>query len=269
MSNPPLVTCDHSLDDGTVRTAIRDDVLFAGTKQRAAHEYVRRLREREPDVHTLLYTGAFNGYGPVAAACAAQQHGLKALLLLDRHAVGAPPGARTPSKGVVMRSLPVTKALKCGATIELMPHWGRLVARGKEAAAAPGVHWLPLGMADRDFHEALVAALIEARKGSPLEGDDPARIWVVGGVGALAGALAEVFAGSEIAVVSASASDKRRAKLAEMAAGIANLRVYDLPREAENMVPPYPSVQGYDSRAWAAAVTLGADGDFVWNVAHA
>jgi len=257
--NPPLTVQEYRVRGKTLQV-VRDDLLPAGTKQRAVVPFTRALLAALPSdrkVATLLYTAPYNGFGPVAAAFAARRLGLQCLLILSRKAFGS---AAATSVAAVHESGTVRRAREMGAKIQIADTWDALVAAGKAAAADPAVFWYPLGYHADDFGATLADHLREASAGFA-----PRHIWMAAGTGALALAVAAVFPAATITVVPASLDPKNIAKLTATLAAERRIEVALV--HAPAALAPYPTVAGYDERAWDAAVAAGADGDCVWNVA--
>ena len=257
--NPLLVIKDYAIN-GKVFHVVRDDLLVAGTKQRAASLFVKGLLADKPNIKTLLYTAPYNGYGPVAAAHAANELGLKCKLVLALKAFGA---ERSTSLEDATNSPTVRKATKLGAEITFSPTWADLVIEGKRIAKDDTVFWLPLGFQGAEFVKALAESIKEAAGGLA-----PPRIWVAGGTGALATALATAFAQAEIHIVPASRDEKVVSKILKVIDdnGL-SARVHIAPEAPHVHGTPYPTVSGYDERAWDSAVQDGKSGDYIWNVA--
>lgn len=237
-----------------VRHVIRDDCLFAGTKQRVATEFLRRTLPGS--VTTLLYTSSFNGYGPVATAYAAKELGLKCLLVLSLKAFGQ---ARNSTVEEANKSTSVKKCRELGAKVTFASTWGDMNATAKQLESE-SVFWLPLGFKDNLFENLLSETF------SPLQQLNPKRIWVVGGTGTLARALAKAFPSSTVFVVPTDKAGKSFPKLVDYVSSLKNVSV--VTQSVPVLETPYPTVKGYDSKAWDAAVALGRSGDFVWNVAE-
>jgi len=258
--NPEIVCKEYKVNSKTL-TVVQDDKLYAGTKQRAVVEYTKKLLADNTNIDTLLYSGSFSGFGPLAAALGGNYCGINVELVLDLNPVG---GGRRATKSQAHRYTPVIRAKELGANVRFVEDWGRLNRVAGKIATKPGVHWLPLGLDDDVFLEELTKAIKQALPdGMP----HYKNIWVVGGVGLLARVLANVFPNSTINVVSASRSDRRRNKLSEsLQSDDGRFVLHD---HAPVSSVPYTTVKGYDSRAWDAAVACGDDGDLVWNVAGA
>lgn len=278
--NPPVVVKDYAVDGRTLRV-VRDDLLTAGTKQRAAPEYLKEVLEGERAagrvIKRVVYTAPYNGYGPVAAAYAARANGVDCTLVLSLRPLGAD---KSSTRREAQRAKTVRKARRLGAQIEFASSWAALVRRGKGLEAEPGTLWLPLGLDDPRFSEILGEKIREAwcALGSCEPSAPPKRMWLVGGSGALASAFHQAFPETQLLVVPAVPEGRPRERIDRAVCAICGMRdapcsakssclvtVWD--KKAKKARAPFPTVEGYDSKAWDAAVEYGEDGDFFWNVA--
>lgn len=261
--NPPLVVEPHRSGKKTLHV-VRDDLLTAGTKQRAAAAYIRGLVKDRPEVTTILYTAPYNGFGPVAAAFGAARLGLACRLVLLSRAFGVA-AARALGPAELERAETVRRARALGASVTFVATWAELVAAGREAERDPAVLWAPLGLLDERFIRLLAEQVADAAPpGLDLGGR---RVWVAGGTGALARAIAQAFPAARVVVVPASPSPRTLQKIRDVIAGEPRVSLALRSPRSPGRPPPYPSIAGYDERAWAAAVADGDDGDLVWNVA--
>lgn len=242
-------------------------MLPFGTKGRAiagyAVELARRCGGDATAAECLLYSGCPNGYGPVISALAAHLLGRRCHVVLSPNLVGGGRPAR-PREALDYPS--VRMAAELGAKITVAANWGDMNRIAGAAAAEPDVLWLPLGLDEPVFEEMLAGAVRSAAAGSalaPLTAGGKARprrarealVWVVGGTGLVARALARALPGAAVQVT--PATPRRRAKLERSFAGTPGRPITVHDQAAKRHRPPYPSVSGYDSRAWDAATAGG------------
>lgn len=244
MSSPPLVVTTHKGLE-----IVEDNVLACGTKQRAVLQYVRDLIRNNPMVETLIYTGGFNGYGPVNVAYAARECGLRCHLLLTTSRVGQGSHVSIP---MLEREITIQKIRHYGAKVQFIKSWRTAVDEGRRLSAHPSKYWLPLGFKSSVFTAALTDALVSAARGRQFE-----HIVVAGGVGEIAKALRAAFKCRVTAVAVSSV-----AKLQKALEGT-GIEVVP-PLKIEIGEPPVPTVTGYDSHAYYVALAMGATW---WNVA--
>ena len=180
-------------------------------------------------------------------------------LVLNLHAVGRDHDAKvtvSKAKGAV----PVQKALQLDAEIDFVDDWRALVQMGRQLEEDPCILWLPLGLNDPHFISLLTRAIKSAASPQQMEKLKDGRIFVAGGVGAVAQAINRAF-GNVVAVAAAKVGKLREALKK------AGIRVISPPHtEAQHAVP---TVRGYDSVAFDAVANAGSDPKpaIVWNVA--
>jgi hypothetical protein len=258
--SPPIVVKDYVVPDeggSKVLRVIRDDLLAAGTKQRAVVPYIQSILADNPGIDTVLYTAPYNGFGPLAAATGAHQLGLKCHLILSLKLFGAQHASSVHEANCAK---PVIAARALGANIEFVADWSALNAAGHAAAAAGSTVWLPLGLNSLPFELKLADAIAASSRNI-----EPRRIWLVAGTGLVAKALARAFPAATIICVPVIVNDKPTSKLRTSIAQLPNMILSD--KHAPPQTTPYPTVFNYDSFAWDSAATWGCDGDFVWNIA--
>lgn len=271
VQSPPLRTSTHRCPSGLHVEVVRDDMLPFGTKQRAVPAYMEHAKAAYPEAKTLLYTGGFNGYGPAVTALAAYQSGMKSHIVYSLKPVG---GDKVVDEKQARKASPVKKAISLGAEVEFHSDWKSVVSRGQELEEkhGSGIFWLPLGILDSAFVNALKCAIIKAKQEKWPGDTGPPRMWVVGGVGAVASALAGAFPKTQIMVVPATPGGKPLHNLKRQLRHYPNAQVYMLKRyktRRKGKTPrvPYSTVQGYDSLAWEGVCEAGKEGDALWNVA--
>lgn len=229
---------------------VEENHLPVGTKQRGILQYVRYLIRENPLVRTIVYTGGFNGYGPVVAAFAARECNLDCHLLLTTSRVGQ---GGSLTRDQLQKETTVKKARHYGANITFVHGWKKMVAEGKRITSDPTTFWLPLGIEHKVFTQSLSRAIARAGKSHSFK-----HIVVAGGVGEVAKAIRLAFPDCKVTAVAVSSVDKLKGKLKGT-----DIEVVP-PMPAEKGTPPVPTVVGYDSHAYFVAKDLGATW---WNVA--
>ena len=263
MLSPPLTIASYPVG-GRVLHVCRDDLTFGGTKARGIMPYFLHLKRTNPLVSKILYTGCYTGYGPVVAALGGRLAGLETALVLSRSAIGA---ARATPTGEVRKYAPVRKSESAGANVSYAQYWKRLVEVGKQMDKdREDVFWLPLGLEDPVFETALAEGIRNAtpaeEEANPISPKFDRTVWVVGGTGVVARALARAFPRAQVCAVPASRPDRLRERLQ----GSRVKMVERVPPQGHGPAP-YPTIEGYDSLAWDVAVQRAESGDLVWNVA--
>jgi hypothetical protein len=253
---------------------VRDDLLFAGTKQRAASKFVQQLiAVRKAATTELLYTAPYNGFGPVAVAHCAQCLGLKCTLILTRRAICS---SRSVPLAVCQNAETVRRAAACGATIHFADTWDEMRAKGFEIYNADhGVLWVPVGLSGPGFIDVLCEKVREAAESLACK-EKWKRLFVAGGTGALGVAIARALPQVHVCIVPASIDPEGRKRI-ERTVGedLLKYRITIMAAHSETPAkgspvpppPPYPTVPGYDELTWLMAARDPREGDVVWNVA--
>lgn len=238
-----------------VRYVVRDDYLFGGTKSRVASKFVQTYLPE--GTKTLLYSSSYNGYGPVVTALVAKELGLKCILVLSLKAFGK---QKNSTREEAEQSTSVKKCHELGAIIIFVQTWFELNTKGKEFSCDKTIWWLPLGFKDERFENLLAEVL------SPLAALTKKinRIWVVGGTGLLSRALSKALPDADILLVPVDLEGKSYKKLHDHVSSYKKIKM--LTKSICPKPTPYPTIQGYDSKAWDAAVIYGREGDYVFNV---
>jgi 1-aminocyclopropane-1-carboxylate deaminase/D-cysteine desulfhydrase-like pyridoxal-dependent ACC family enzyme len=248
----------YPVKDSGVRYVIRDDYLYAGTKQRAVKQFIEQTMS--PCTKTLLYTSSYNGYGPVATALAAGDLGLKCIVILCLKAFGKQTNS---TKEEADKSSTVKKCRELRATVAYVDSWQKLNNQGMELQRDKTIYWIPLGFKDSKnlFEDILfeqLSPLAEIHK--PIK-----RLWVVGGSGVLARALSRALPDANILLVPVVLEGKSFEKLYNYVMEYDNISI--LSSIPSVKITPYPTIEGYDSKAWDSACSCGINEDYVWNVA--
>lgn len=210
---------------------VRDDLIFGGSKKPALEAWLPKLGHEN-----FAYAGSVFGWGAPALSEACAALGLSCVIALskaDYEPTWLERVAATPSTRLeCMEPAPVAD-LNC-----------------RLASSYPACHVLPPGFEADGFRAALVrrALLIPA----------PARAWVPVISGTLLRALEQAWPDTEFhgVCVAKHHGYEGRATL------------YKAPEkftQAARTPPPYPSCLFSDAKVWQFALSLGRDGDLIWN----
>lgn len=225
---------------------IQDTILPAGTKQRGI-EFFQNIKDQ--GYNEIVTYGTVYGYGQVATAKGCKEVGLKCTLFVPSVI------PRTPYTLEAMSYQP--------NLIEIAP-WPKTSQLAKLAADYashfPHSKLLQLGLDDPEFIESLARAISESAEGVI----NPKKIWVAGGSGTLARALAKAFPEATIAIVQVGMTI-----WPDILQQIPKHELYVAPEKyTQNAIfqPPYKSLSHYDAKVWRFVRQYGQDGDFIWNV---
>lgn len=227
--NPPLVEKYGPF------YAVRDDLVFGGTKERALMQWLPYIKSK-----TFVYATPAQGFAQIALASTCKRYRKKAVLF-------------TASRKVLHDRTQEAKSL--GADIHKVPN-GYLVVVQKAArdwAAANNAYLVPFGLDCKEMINNLVAIAksIDYR---------PKEVWCAVGSGTLCRALQLAW---PKATVHAVLVGKKNPLI-----GNAIPHIYPFPfaRYADDL-PPFPSCPEYDAKAWEYMRKFGSKGALFWNVA--
>lgn len=233
----PQVTIHHLPDDGQHASrkifVVRDDLLVGGTKMAALLNMLPAFSDQE-----FVYAGPRHGYAQIALAAACKELGKKATLLI--------PGSRE------MHDRTKT-ALHYGPTIIQVP-FGRLNVLQHHARKYCQEHsavLLPFGL----DCEAMKNAIRDRALTVPL---NPTEVWSVAGSGTLQRGLQMAWPQARYFAVQVGKVPK-----AGRAAVLVAPEAYEEPAK---MLPPFPSCDNYDAKAWQFIVQHASDNAVFWNV---
>lgn len=246
MESYPLEIITLTSSDKTFNL-IQDTNLPAGTKQRGISFFYQL---KESGILEVVTYGTVYGYGQVATAWCCKKVGLLCTIFLPT---------------TFPRTRMTRLAISFGATIvDVNPDNGYPVTSilGNKArsyaAKEPDRRLIEIGLDDADFIRCVAEDI--TRASAEIK---PRRIWVAGGSGVLARALAKAFPQAEICIVQVG-----RKIYPEVLEGI-NHRIYISPeafRRNAELIPPYKSLRHYDAKVWRFVRKYGEEGDYIWNV---
>lgn len=245
----PLRVLDFEVDGKRIHV-LQDHYLEAGTKQRAIQAFADLKAAGYDEV--VSYGTPF-GYSQVATGYMGKAVSIKTTMFLE---------TVTPLR-------PETKqAMRYGLNVKLLP--AQTKNSGKKAAAEQYVQevikaggdpiLVDLGLDDPVFIDAIADNIRQVK------GDiNPKRIWVAGGSGTLARALAKVWPDAMLLIVTVST----RPIYDDVLEQLPHYKLYKSAikyTQDADVLPPYESVPHYDAKVWKFVLEDGRDGDYVWNV---
>jgi DNA modification methylase len=217
---------------------VRDDQVPGGTKERALRLWLPTL-----GVKKVVYATPAQGYAQVALARVGRELGIEVVLFT---------AAR---KELHQRTL---TAQAYGARIEqVSPGYLAVVEkRAADWAKENDAYLCPFGLDCKEFIRALSAVI----QSTPIE--EPKEVWCAAGSGTLSRAIQRAWPNAVVHSVAVGRDP-------EVWEGeYSKLHVYDRDfAEPARIVPPFPSCQEYDAKAWEVMQEKGSDGALFWNVA--
>lgn len=215
-------------------TVVRDDLLAGGTKEAALESVLPQLGGEE-----FVYAGPRHGYAQIALAAVCQRLGKKATIFVSKSNVWH---CRTQT------------AIDYGANVIAVPfgYLNVLKSRARVYCRESGAVLMPFGL-DCD------AMKMAIRDRAVLTGLEPAEVWSVAGSGTLQRGLQLAWPQARFHAVQIG----RTPRAGRAVVHLAPERYQDV----ASVLPPFPSCDNYDAKAWRFIVEHASDGAVFWNVA--
>ena len=271
---------------------IQENILYAGTKQRAATLFIKSLAKqgyvfppqsshKKPQINHLVYSGAYNGFGSIATAYAAKKLGLKCSVFLGSFAVGN--NKPTPATEI-QKSSQIKKLAALNANIFVCKTYRDARNKLYETTQHPdwtmkhGFYIVPMGLND-DAGTMIKLLSKQIKKAWHTTPTTPTttkkmRFWLVAGTAGILFALVNVFTKSEFFVYLTGGGQYLEtviAKINEHNKDHDNIHIinkYKLkPHTTNDYKKYYESIENYDSKIFPYVKEYGKNGDYIWNVA--
>lgn len=260
--NPPIVIVQYPLKkpSGTIQiNVIRDDLLIAGTKQRAFSKYIEHYAEFDE----FVYVGPSSGFAQVGLTISCLMRNKKATLFVVN------PKYFDPKLTTLCKKLGAKVKFFEDKISEIELEAKRYVEN--ESNEAHRIMLVPFGLDCPIFESIFMEQLREAVPPSL----EPKRMWITVGSGVLIRALAKVFTKTEFMPIKVGKNlweDQYTPDVWKRIGGRERIDKLAAPQKffesvPDNLLPPYPSVNNYDAKVWQQVLKHGQDGDYVWNVA--
>lgn len=269
---------------------IQDGYLIAGTKQRVAKLFIKKILKSNKNIDTLVYAGTSNGYGAIATAYAAYKLGLKSSVFLsgnydlDKNTRQINTLLALNSKITFCNTFKEARDMEYKESNILVDKSNKTYYKNNDSQKN-GEKWktklnyfiIPMGLNDENGQmvELLSNQIKKALKNTLLEKikDEKLRFWLVAGSGGIIKSLFNVFPNS-IFFIYLTGSGKYREKVKEWANKNKNRVNILKPNKVLNNSNKnkmdrqkyYSSVKNYDDMIWPYIKKYGQNGDFIWNV---
>lgn len=245
-----------ALDGSREISVLRDDLLPAGTKQRAVLPFLEELLQS--GVRRVTYASPFAGFAQVALAYGCHALGIECTLYCERD--------------------PAQAGLQAHRFTQLASSWGAKIHLRKDlleaenSAEAEGAFKIPLGFQCREFQRHFQAAIAEIFSAMLRgRGPQPRAVWLPLGSGTLAHAVCRIAPPAMqlrcVNVHVLPASDLRIQSLRSLKR-VQYFEAEEEFAEAAVELPPLPSNLHYDAKLWRFLHQHAEPGDFWWNVAR-
>lgn len=240
LSNPPAIIRHYMVDDLTMISVVRDDLLEAGTKQRAI---IRTLRDSIGDKDGFVYAGPPNGYSQAAISFGCKYLGKKCNLFIMSSDREYTPSVIAREYGAEIKII--------SDSLKNIQEIARIYARDNNLV------YLEFGLDTDIFRDNLFSSL--SRVGLNL--DYSGTIWLAVGSGTLLSVLMKLFKRARFGVVIVGKKYESRDE---------RIRIFVSPDkfyEDTKIQPPYNSSLSFDGKIWPIVLENAKDGDMIWNVA--
>lgn len=257
----PLFRLDRlSLSGNRTILVVRDDLLPAGTKQRAILPLLQEFLAN--GITELTYASPFAGFAQVALAYGCHALNLRCTLFCESD----------PSLEGTQAHMFTKLAESWGAKIVLVKSLSAAEREATAFAASREAYKIPLGFQCREFQkyfQAVVQASLDTIRQQL--GYAPARAWLPIGSGTLAQAFHRASpAETHLCCVDVHVLPMDDLRIQSLRA-LPRIQYYSAKeefREKARQPPPIPSNIHYDAKIWALVSEYAKDGDLWWNVAR-
>jgi hypothetical protein len=261
--NPKLIIEQITFPNKKTINLVEDGYLIAGTKQRVAVLFMKKILQKNKQIETLLYSGTSNGFGAIATAYAAFKLGLKSKVFLNNN--GNVNDTKTNNNTRQINTL-----LALNAEVNLCPTYAEARDLKYSVSDAPkniNTHYnVPMGLNDENniMTELLSRQITLAARKTILKNSEHIRIWLVAGSGGIAMSIHKAFPAAKLFILLTGAGSHKR-KVIEWAKNTKNVSlIKDL--HLENTITYYSSVKNYDDLIVPYVIKYGRNNDFIWNV---
>lgn len=267
LDNNPEFVIENISSNGKNFKVIQDGYLLTGTKQRVATLYLSKILD--PSIHTISYTGTYNGFGAVAVSYAAHLLNLKCLIFLSQIPISKNP--YKVDKKTIYDTRQINTMYALGSEIYLCPDFKLARQKEYDMTMKPGKGWrnnfdgyfnVPLGLNDKDG--LMIELLSERLKESNNIITNNSRIWLVAGSGGIMKAIRKAFPDAKMFVLFVG-GEKHFNELNNWSKNNDVLLFKDTLNNDNDL--PYKSINNYDGRIWKYVKKYGKNNDIIWNIA--
>lgn len=266
--NPKLIIEQITFPNKKIINLVQDGYLIAGTKQRVAVLFMKKILQKNKQIKTLLYSGSSNGFGAVATAYAAYKLGLKSQVFINGHVSNNNGHVSNNKFNTDTRQINTLLALN--AEVNLCPTYGE--ARDLKYSISDNknnliTHYnVPMGLNDENniMTDLLSRQITLAARKTILKNNENTRIWLVAGSGGIAMSIHKAFPAAKLFLLLTGAGSHKR-KVIEWAKKTKNISIIKN-LELKNDVTYYSSVKNYDDLIVPYVIKYGRSNDFIWNV---
>lgn len=270
--NPPIKIIETVINNNKVNV-IQEGYLLAGTKQRVAELFTKKVIENEKKknkiIDTLVYIGTFNGFGAVAVAFAAYRLNISSRIYLSSIPTGF---NKKELIDKILESRQILTLLALNANIYLCDNYisaRNLMYEGLDNNN--NFYRIPMGLNDdkKIMVNLLAEQIKKAIKGSKLETIENPRLWMVAGSGGILMSLNKALKGFTIFVYLTGGGKyiKNVIKFLNKKNEYNKIIILNNNKKEEYQNNYYDSIHKYDDSIIPYIEKSGKKNDFIWNVA--
>jgi len=271
--NPKIKIVETLINNNKINV-VQEGFLLAGTKQRVAELFVKKLIENEKKdnnktIDTILYVGTFNGFGAVAVAFAAYRLNISSRIYLSSVPTGFNKEETTEK---ILESRQILTSLALDAKIYLCNNY--VDARNQmytELNRNKNFYRISMGLNDdkKIMVNLLAEQIKKAIKETKLQTIENPRIWMVAGSGGILMSLNKALRGFTIFVFLTGGGRyiKNVIKFIKNKNKYNKIIILNNNEKKEYENNYYDSVYKYDDNIIPYIEKYGKKDDFIWNVA--
>jgi len=247
--DPPVVVKQVSYKNIKLNV-ISDNLIIGGTKTRSILTYLQNLLKQKPDIDTLLYLGASNGYAQLAFAYSLYL--LKSDIKLKIYFQDT-----NLDEAVKLRSIAKYVYPNIEYVILKKPFREIWPLIDKEIENNSNTYLIPFGLDDPTYKKYFYESLHDHLKSHT----KIKTLWIVGGSGTLFNTLYKILLNAHFDVVQVGKEIHTDTEQKRITLYKSSYPLYT-PLKLE---VPYPTLKSYDGKIWEFADKF-VDGDYIWNV---
>lgn len=254
--NPPLIIDSYKLDDNIKVNVINDGKTLGGTKQRALIKFIDYYK----DYDEFVYAGPSIGFAQVALTIACVKMNKKITLFIQNKL------GYIPNLTFWCQTLGASVFIYYDE-LSVIEETAKQYVENKEAKP----FLIPFGLESPIYTNFLYEELLKVINPEL----NPKRLWLVVGSGTLLRVLARIWTKTEFYPVQVGKQiweDQYEPEVWIRMGGRERITQLKAPQKFFESVygrnlPPYDSVDNYDSKVWQQVIKYAKNDDYIWNVA--
>jgi hypothetical protein len=255
--SPPLLVEQYNVSDEVIVNVVRDDLLIAGTKQRAVLKFI----EHHNSYDEFVYAGPSSGFAQVALTVGCLKMGKRITLFIE--------GSRSGDNHLSLwcEKLGASLHITSGERFDSIEQKAKLyVEKGGGTTFL-----IPFGLKCPTYTDSLYEELVRIVPPSM----NPKRMWIAAGSGTLLRVFSRLWEHTEFYPVQVGRrlqEDQFAPDVWHRMGGQERIDKLKTPQGfyesvGKELLPPYPSASSFDAKVWQHVLKYAQNGDYIWNVA--